>query len=468
MPDRNQILETVVTASVEDLTDAILKGIVTIDELMETGVLAAPKRKKIIERQLALEAEDDSAWSKACVTESEFALRQYLFIYPSGRHTNEALQKIENITIVNNRREEERRRILEGLKNNPNSLQRSEVANYLHIGVVTQDDLENCEIPNSVINAIHSTQTIFELRDFSPAPDNIPGGFTEVYFWGVPGSGKTTTLAAILSAAQSEGQLELGTGNSVRYMGKLKNVFSRRDSILPGPTPVDDTQFLPLVLRSPNSTLQNKSICNLGKFLGFDEPPKRSISLIELSGEIFEDFFHHNTGSELSGAHKKAFNTLQRYLSSSNKKIHFFLIDAGGNYLDNETGLQTSDYLSAAATYFGQSGIFKKNTDAIYIIVTKSDMLHETGANVSYKDAVEASKNYLNGNNFKSFVTTLKSYCKEFGINGGKLEVEPFSLGSLYFKDICHFDNSSALRIIDILHKRVRASSKSIFDELNK
>lgn len=36
----------------------------------------------------------------------------------------------------------------------------------------------------------------------SSLPDSIPDEFTEVYFWGIPASGKTCALGGILSAAK--------------------------------------------------------------------------------------------------------------------------------------------------------------------------------------------------------------------------------------------------------------------------
>ena len=57
---------------------------------------------------------------------------------------------------------------------------------------------------------------------------------------------------------------------------------------------------------------------------------------------------------------------------------------------------------------------------------------------------------------------------RKYRINGGKLEVEPFSLGKVYFKQICDFDGRSASAIVEILMDRVPASRTSILDVLNK
>jgi hypothetical protein len=50
--------------------------------------------------------------------------------------------------------------------------------------------------------------------------------------------------------------------------------------------------------------------------------------------------------------------------------------------------------------------------------------------------------------------------CSKYGINGGKLTIEPFSLGEVYFKDICNFDGKTAGKILDILMKRISKDDK--------
>ena len=39
------------------------------------------------------------------------------------------------------------------------------------------------------------------------------------------------------------------------------------------------------------------------------------------------------------------------------------------------------------------------------------------------------------------------------GLNGKKITVEPFSLGKVYFRDICNFEGTAASNIVDILMK---------------
>ena len=76
-------------------------------------------------------------------------------------------------------------------------------------------------------------------------------------------------------------------------------------------------------------------------------------------------------------------------------------------------------------------------------------------------------KEYLRDANFTSFVNSLKARCQEHSINSGKILATNFSLGHVYFKQICSFDSETSENIIDILIRRIKPDSKSILDVFN-
>ena len=121
--------------------------------------------------------------------------------------------------------------------------------------------------------------------------------------------------------------------------------------------------------------------------------------------------------------------------------------------------------MEAAATYFckPENKVFGKSTDAIYVVLTKSDLM-----NCSNEELIKKTKEHVSNANFLSFINTLKDNCKKHDINAGRLTVEPFSLGKVYFQQICDFDNSTAKKILDILFDRIKPSKKSILDVFNK
>ncbi len=149
--------------------------------------------------------------------------------------------------------------------------------------------------------------------------------------------------------------------------------------------------------------------------------------------------------------------------------MHFFFIDYDRENKPDDNGMKQSDYLASASTYFKNNAVFGTTTDAIYVVLTKSDlMLDDSGNPISNDRKIEYAKNHLNGHNYLSFVNTLKDNCKKYSINGGKLTVEPFSLGKVYFRDICDFDGTSAANIVEILMERIAGTKKSILDIFNR
>jgi hypothetical protein len=62
----------------------------------------------------------------------------------------------------------------------------------------------------------------------------------------------------------------------------------------------------------------------------------------------------------------------------------------------------------------------------------------------------------------------LRNKCVQHSINGERIIGIPFSLGSVYFEQICEFNPETAENIIDVLMRRIKPSEKSILDVFNK
>jgi hypothetical protein len=443
--EREYILNHIEELSAQQLFDAVNQGIVTLEDLRETGNLDATKRRAIASLKKQIDDEDDNAWNTARYTEQ--GCREYLVKYPIGLHILDARLQIDNLEKQRNQESKEKNKIIEKILRNPNSFKPKAIQKYLKDAIITKGDLINAGIPESIISYLSIDNISNPEPKLGITPDFIPEGYTEVYFWGIPGSGKTCALAAILSTAQKLGYLEIASGPGFDYMLQLKNIFTNNISVLPGPSPEDTTQYLPFTLKKPNERFS------------------RSVSLIELSGEIFQCFLRKNAGKELKDDHEKTFNSLSRFLNGNNRKIHFFFIDYNeGNKLDQE-GYTQSDYLNAAASFFNDrnNNFFKKSTEAIYIVLTKSDLMP-----CDKDERVSQVKEHLMNNNFLAFVNVLRSRCRENSINGNKILGTPFALGNVYFNDLCEFDSESAENIIDILMRRIKPQKQSVLDVFNQ
>jgi len=391
---------------------------------------------------------DHKAWEEYRLTYS--GCLEYLDKFPAGKHVEEAEVQRDFFIKEKERDEEalqkqlqETQKFLDDLKSNPNICTPQMIIQLFKDKTITKDDLYNYNIPWDIINELENVkQEELELGE-TPTPDEIPGGYTEVYFWGVPGSGKTCVLSAVLSTARRKSYLEIKQGKGYHYTDRLSTFFSDEKAILPPRTPVDKTQYMPFVLN-----------------VGIDKP--RSVSLIEVSGEIFECFYHKNAHRPFpSRQHTDTFNSIMNFLNSKNRKIHFFFVDYELATRKDIFGITQGGYLSAAATFFDENDIFGETTNGIYVVLTKSDLM-----NCNKKERITKVKGYLE-NKFPSFVQSLKTKCRKHSINAGYLLGMPFSLGKVYFQQICNFEDDTAEKIVNVLISRIRPRRRSILNKLN-
>jgi hypothetical protein len=441
--DKNKILANVDNLTAGQLFSFIESGIVNLDEIGKTGNLGLDKRRSILALIANLEEKDQAAWNTAC-NGNENDQNDYISRFPAGKYIREAKEKIRNFENIRLQALGNKQRVLQDIINNKNN-DPDKIKGFLANGTITEADLFSLGIPQNVINSVYNVKTPPLILENTPF--TIPNGFTEVYFWGIPGSGKTCALAAILSTLNSSGLIEIPQSSGFNYTNRLINIFNNDLAFLPGTTNFRNTQYLPFTIREEN------------------ERNARSVSLIELSGEIFNCFFTKVAGLPFKSTdHETTFNAVEKFLRTRNPKIHFFFVDYEKNNDIVNDGLTQLNYLQAATTYFANPNnrIFDRTTQAIYIVLTKSDML-----NGEKENRKEEAKKYLTSERLISFVNVLKEKCVRFGINGGKLEFIPFSLGKVYFQQICEFDNETSKDVIRKLMEKIRAERNTIFDIFN-
>ena len=410
-----------------EIYDYIRNGDVTFEEFRATGTFLASKQREVRELIEKGYRQDDTDFQTACEMNTVDAFFNYLKQYPTGRNRGKAETKIGTILQM----EIDKEKILKDIQHNPNKYTYIDIQNYIKKGQFIWEDLSG-RFPPEIIERLKDYHPSY-INTMGNTPDKIEEGYTEVYFWGIPSSGKTCALAAILSTAGDKGMIQQEAGTGYGYMTDLMNIFHTPIGMLPeSGTRFDETQYLPFILNKKKSR----------------EKGARKIALIELSGEIFECFDNVNASRAFKTPdHQRTFNVISKYLKSPNRKIHFFFID----YSDDGSlikGRSQHNYLNAASLYFKNNKIFDKSTDAIYIVTTKSDYM-PSGCN-----RTNEAKDFLN-KNFLQFINGLKNICKKYSINGGELLVEPFSLGNVYFQRICRKDEASSMQILNILLDRV-------------
>lgn len=441
--------------------------------------------------QLKNDIIDDATWEEAKQKRSYELVKKYLDVFPRGRHVGEAIQlkkelrpvpgvgggpgarggirilveKIKEIPTFKNRvydgklvtdvdatildvivsfikeknivKTEE---LLNELRKDINLLDAVVIKKLYDKEILDYDDILSLGVDESFIRKLFSlTQPI---RFMAPeAIDRINMESTEVYFWGIPSSGKSCALGAILSASNS-GEVANSMHPDVNcqgygYMTRLSSLFRRNQtSVLPPGTPTCSTYEMAFSLVDENSKVH-------------------PITCIDLAGELVRCMFKQNAGEALKDDEEDALNTVTRLLHDNrtkNRKIHFFVLEYGAENREYE-GLSQNVYLDAALNYIRNYNVFETDTDAIYLLMTKVD---KTG--LKGEELRQELERYIR-ENYRGFYGALKTICKENEINNGVVDIVPFSVGTVCFQDFCKFNPVAANNVVRKLLNRSFATA---------
>ena len=332
----------------------------------------------------------------------------------------------------------EKSKILNEIKENSNNYTADVILDYINNKVISEDDLLSIGIPKVVIDNLKKENNSLRFGEF---PVEINNGYTEIYLWGLPGSGKTCVLSAILNTGVTIGDIELKEGPVHQYMSQLSNIFLKKCSVLPPSTHLDNTEYLPFDLYDDNKK-------------------KHPFALIELPNVLFRANVFQNNLEPLDAGFKSIFNRTIEYLKGPNKKIHFFIIDItkDSNNLDFYD-LTQQQYLKNLLNFFDRYNLFKNTTEGIYIILTKSDVLSKNES-----ERMNLAIDYLK-ENYHSFIYSLKSLISKSGLTKS-IKVIPFSIGEVYFRELCLFDNINSLELINLFKFQLKKKRGLFFKKL--
>lgn len=312
----------------------------------------------------------------------------------------------------------------------------STVANLLwENGIV--NDFAQADIDPDFMTAMMSGITATQLPVSSKLERISKVPCTEVYFWGIPSSGKSCALGAILSAANN-GKIALSMAKNnncqgYQYMTRLANLFNVNGSIgaLPEGTAVTSTYEMSFDLEDLDRKVH-------------------PITCIDLAGELVRCMFKKDAGQQLNDEEEAVLNTLTDVMvgnRTNNRKIHFFVIEYGAENRLYE-GLPQRDYLDAAVRYIESTGIFRKDTDGLYLLISKVDKAQAHGKDLKDKLTEYIERNYL------SFYNGLAKICRDNEINGGIVDIIPFTLGEVCFQNFCKFKDKAAVKVVETILKR--------------
>jgi hypothetical protein len=279
-----------------------------------------------------------------------------------------------------------------------------EIKSYLSSGLITEDDLIfACGIDVDMVK---------RLVHYSNEPIAIPpldelgspeSGYTDVYFLGIPGSGKTCMMASLFHYLNRKGLIVPMAGNiwGANYRNHLITKLS--SGLLPESTATGVINYMPMGLKDPD-----------------DMSHVHWLNIIEMAGERF---------SKVAQGGLNEFEQVLGFLENSNRKIFTIIIDYAQDtsteiYKNKRTQQNLS--LTTVLMQLEQSKILKKGADAIFIALTKCDMFPHGVDPATY------TKEYLN-----EHYLSLISICKDFEYKyGTALKAVPFSIGSSAFNSM--------------------------------
>lgn len=318
------------------------------------------------------------------------------------------------------------------LSDDHNLLSSGVVKRLINQGIILTSDLLNLGIEKAFIQRMFKGDSAITFRTPEKL-DRIHKQSTEIYFWGIPSSGKSCALGAILSVAAS-GRIAKSmdpdtSSQGYGYMTKLIDLFQNGEigTLLEG-TPVD-------------------SFYEMGFDLVDKENRIHPITCIDMAGELMRCMYKENAGDPMSDSDIEMLDTMTKVLidnRSTNRKMHVFVIEYGAEDRKYE-GLPQKVYLEGAVSYIKDTGIFKKDTDAIYIMITKADK--------AKNNSPSFFNQYIN-DKYLGFFNDLEQICKDNEINKGHVEKLAFSLGDVCFQNFCKFDARPAENVVNLILQR--------------
>ena len=296
---------------------------------------------------------------------------------------------------------------------------------------LTMDDIYRLDIDERFKEFFEDNNPMPQMS-FPHAPlNNISKRGTEVYFWGIPASGKSCALGALLSVANNgEVAYSMSRDNNCqgyRYMTLLASLFRNGGhvSTFPPSTSIFDTFEMAFDLED-------------------NERKVHPLIFVDMAGELLKCMYKKDADMDLTNNDKEMLGMLTNVLidkRTNNRKIHFFVIEYEEDNKMHD-GFSQADWLAGAVKYIQRTEIFNKDTNAIYILITKADKALGKDANLG-----TTLRNFVQ-NSYRGFYNGLKSIAEKYEINDGKIKIFPFTMGNVCFQDYCLFNQATAETII--------------------
>ncbi len=431
---------------------------------------------------------DEAVWG--LVEKEEVAdVENYLNFFPQGIHRAEAKMVLDAIyewDQVKNARDifivneyicknanspfvGKAKTLLAGLKQQefremreaPTSYEVTRLQRLLDERIISENDLLAAKVVTSnVLQTLLNTDVQNDLPDVLTAIETSRAeckpGYTDVFFFGIPATGKTCVLMGLSRSSSLNINLASGGGDYASALQQYTDV-----GLTVPPTPGSFVSTLEATISSTKNPDQ-----------------VHEVNLVEMSGEEFAFAIANN--QEHIFTFEDMGSGATALLSNNNRKVFFLIIDPTANVarikrqvrvgFDEETGQELTQLqlcvvnqraaINKMVNIFqdpGNAEIMKK-VDSIHIIITKSDTLGNT---VEREAKVQE---IFNTRYAGDILEPLVKLGKEYSINTAtnfRPKLYSFSLGSFYVGGLYEYDPTDSDRLV----KAIRNSSQGKKDK---
>ncbi|MDD6889533.1 MAG: hypothetical protein PUD39_04670 [Bacteroidales bacterium] len=396
--------------------------------------------------------EDRMTWEN-CQIRGTKGYKEYLNKFPNGQFASEARVRIDNGS--------QRELFLDRLRENFETI--SGIKRAVNDNKVSWSDV--AEVYGEDVTEAIKDYEEYPVLPNSEIPANLTGNGTEVYFWGIKGSGKTCALGTVLSYVNKKGLYAPLACKGARYRDALKSLFKNSASlcILPPATDSEQIHEMALRLRNPDPNVNPKGLYT--RFTFIDLPGELVQQAYELQGKTKEEVENTLLQDQLSGNnHFKNFKILLKYLNDRTRpKIHFFIFEYGSHdkkIVINQQPVEIPDCLQALMSVLKDMKVFSKSTVGIYLLMTKADLLPCDKEDRPIKAAEYFEEHFL------AFKSNLEEICKKSYI--GDFCGITFSIGNVYAQQICRFDGEDTEKLLRKLFFKSKPESDNWLTKMLK
>lgn len=397
-------------------------------------------------------------WNKVKNSEDIFYVNQYIMQNPTSPYIGEA----EVLKLKLKQRE------FADMRNNPNTYIVERLIRLIDENIVSEYELIKAGVTTSSILSILREGDIY-LPDINYAIEQSVAeckpGYTDVFFFGIPSTGKTCILMGLSRSSSLHINLASGGGDYASALQQYTDVGKT--------VPRTPGTFVTTLETEINQSVESNAV--------------HKVNLVEMSGEEFAIKIVNNpehifTFEDMGG------EGAPYLLNNENRKVFFLIIDPTVNIVrfskeekqyDEQTGVENlilkhyavnqSVVIDKLVCMFREKGNAEimKRVDSIHIIMTKSDTLGAGDVEREEKALKIFEDRYQN-----NILSPLIDLCKEYNINvqtNFRPKLYTFSLGTFYVGGLYEYESSDSDRLVKVISNSTRAFKKiSWWDKIKK